>query len=250
VFEREPTRGVEEVGELARSGDQPGGDVHRGDEMFARPWSGGARVQRSVFRLGEPGDGDLVDVLQREAAHSVEKEGEVARRNHQGGEDVHGVDEGLQKVLGVADDEAVFQDGVAAVVGSGGETEARIAAGAGEDRGSEEGRFPAVEGRGRDGSGRFLETLALAEDGPAPFGSRSTCQGPAVSAAGAVTGSSRPASQARNSGAKTRPGGSCGGEGGWEGGGGVAAVPAEGREMRRGTRVVSCGAAFMELLTP
>ena len=53
----------------------------------------------SLFRLAEPGDRDLVDVLEGEASDGLEEESEVARRGHEGGDGVQGGDEILPKEL-------------------------------------------------------------------------------------------------------------------------------------------------------
>ena len=106
-------------------------------------------------------------MIEGEASHGVEQEGEIPRRGHEGVEGVQGGDEVLPEVLGVADDAAVLEDGMAAVVRVGAEPVAEASAGAGEDGGGEEGGFSALEGGGGDGAGTLVETLSFAEHGPA-----------------------------------------------------------------------------------
>jgi hypothetical protein len=106
-------------------------------------------------------------VLEGEASHGIEEEGEVARRGHEGGDGAQGSDEVLIEVFRVTDDAAVVEDGLAAVVRIVGEMEARVPADAGEDGGAQERDLFALEGGGGGEAGLLLEALALAEDGPA-----------------------------------------------------------------------------------
>ena len=136
---------------------------------------------------------------------------------------------------------------MAAVVGLGGETETRIAAGAGQDGGSEKRRFPALEGGGRDGASRLLERLALPEDGPTSF--RIALDVPWSGRVGGRCGDRLVAAgePGQEFGRENAAWWSLGWCGRLEGGGGVAAVR---RAVRRDRRVLSSRVAFMEPQTP
>ena len=133
--------------------------------------SGGESLSiRSAFRVLQPLDRDPVHALERQASRGVEKVGKLPRGGYEGGGDVQGSDEVLVEELGVADDLAVVEDGVAVSVRFGGETEAEALGDAGEDGTGEERVFLAVEDGGGDGAGALFERFAEAEDGPASFG--------------------------------------------------------------------------------
>jgi hypothetical protein len=61
--------------------------------------AGRGQVCGSGGRIGETGEGDLVDVLESEAPDGVEEKGEVSGRGHQGHGDVQGGDEVLPEDL-------------------------------------------------------------------------------------------------------------------------------------------------------
>jgi len=91
-----------------------------------------------VFRFGEAGDGDLVDVLEGEASDRVEEEGEVALGDAmRAAATFKAALKPFPEILRVPDDLAVLDDGLAAVVRVGGETDPQTAE-AGEDGGAEE----------------------------------------------------------------------------------------------------------------
>ena len=137
-----------------------------------------------------------------------------------------------------ADDAAVLEDGMAAVVRLGGEAVAQVAAGAGEDGGGEERGFSALEGGGGNGAGALLKLSPWRRTAQPPFGSGSRCHGPAVSASEAVSGSSRSARMLRNSSVKARIGRA----------GGVDDESVGRRGKRRDGRVLFCRVVLMELL--
>jgi hypothetical protein len=124
---------------------------------------GGVVVDRQSGDLfGQASDGDLVDVLEGEASHGVEDEGEVAGRGEEGVEDVQGGYEVFVEELGVAGDATVQEDGVALSVCIRAKAIAEAAAGVGEDGGGELGGFFSLEDR--CWSAPLLQALALAQD--------------------------------------------------------------------------------------
>jgi hypothetical protein len=124
---------------------------------------GGVIGKRSDL-FGQPSHRDRVDVLEGEASHGVEEEGEVAGGGHEGVDDVQCGDEVFVEELGVAGEATVQEDGVAVRVGIGAEAVAEAASGAGEDGGGELGGFSSLEKGG--GGAPLLQALALAQDGP------------------------------------------------------------------------------------
>jgi hypothetical protein len=117
------------------------------------------------LRVLQPLERNSVHALERQPSRGVEEVGELPRRGHEGCGDIQGGDEVLVEELGVADNLAVVEDGVAVLVRVGGETEAEALGDAGEDGTGEERVFLAVEDGAGDGASGLLEGFAEAEDG-------------------------------------------------------------------------------------